>query len=113
MHDTHVNVRLIDWTSDVRIGFQKVLDPDCIDEDKNPIYLLEYLPIRLGYALTIHRCQGMTCSLLEVNLNKVFAAGQAYVAISRIRSLNGLKLIGLKKNAFIADKKIIEFYAHQ
>lgn len=113
MHDTHVNVRLIDWTSDVRIGFQKVLDPECIDEDKNPIYLFEYLPMRLGYALTIHRVQGATCSLLEVNLNKVFAAGQAYVAVSRVRTLEGLKLTGLKKNSFFSDKKIIEFYASQ
>lgn len=110
MHTDHINCRLIDWVSDVKIGFQKMLDPDCVDEDTNPVYLFEYLPIKLGYSFTIHKIQGASCSLLEVNLNKVFASGQAYVAISRVRSLDGLKLIGLKKNAFIADPKIIEFY---
>lgn len=110
MHDDHINARLIGWSSDVKIGFQKLLDPDCIDEDANPIYLFEYMPMRLGYAITIHRAQGMTCSVLEVDLGRIFAAGQAYVAISRVRSLAGLKLTGLKRNAFIADKKILEFY---
>ena len=113
MYDDHINARLIGWSSDVKIGFQKQLDPDCIDEDSNPIYLFEYMPVRLGYAGTIHRSQGMTCSLLEVDLSKIFAAGQGYVAISRVRSLAGLKLTGLKRNAFIADKKILEFYAKE
>ncbi len=110
MHDTHINCSLIGWGSEVKIGFQKVLDPDCIDEDSNPVYLFEYLPVRLGFAASIHRAQGMTCDLLEVDLNRVFAAGQAYVAISRVRSLEGLKLIGLKRNAFITDPRISEFY---
>jgi hypothetical protein len=46
-------------------------------------------------------------------MSKIFAAGQGYVAISRVRSLDGLKLTGLKRNAFIADKRIIEFYSKQ
>ncbi len=111
MHESHINASLVGWRSDVKIGFQKVIDPDCIDPDVNPIYIFEYLPVRLGWATSIHRAQGTTCSLLEVDLNRVFAAGQAYVAISRVQSLAGLKITGLKRNAFIADPKIIEFYA--
>lgn len=113
MHEDHVNARLIGWNSDVKIGFQKLLDPDCIDEDSNPIYLFEYLPVRLGWGSTIHKSQGATYNLLDIDMSKIFAAGQGYVAISRVRSLDGLKLTGLKRNAFIADKRIIEFYSKQ
>jgi ATP-dependent exoDNAse (exonuclease V) alpha subunit len=113
MYEDHINVRLIGWCSDVKIGFQKLLDPECIDPDNNPVYLFEYLPVRLGWASTVHKAQGMTCDLLEIDLSKIFAAGQGYVAISRVRSLAGLKLTGLKRNAFIADQKILEFYSSQ
>jgi ATP-dependent exoDNAse (exonuclease V) alpha subunit len=113
MYEDHINARLIGWSSDVKIGFQKLLDPECIDEDSNPIYLFEYLPVRLGWGSTIHKSQGATYNLLDIDMSKIFAAGQGYVAISRVRSLDGLKLTGLKRNAFIADKRIIEFYSKQ
>lgn len=110
MHEKHIIVELFDMDQDVKIAYHSVLDPDIIDEDLKPVYIFEYLPIKLGYAMTIHKCQGMTCSLLEIDLSKVFADGQAYVAVSRVKSLDGLKLIGLKRNAFKANKFILRFY---
>ncbi len=52
----------------------------------------------------------MTTSIMEVDLSKVFADGQAYVAVSRVRSIDGLKIIGLKESSFIANQKILQFY---
>lgn len=61
--------------------------------DKVVIAKLFQLPLRLGWALTIHRAQGMTLHQCHVDLGGgAFAAGQAYVALSRVRNIGGLTL---------------------
>ena len=47
------------------------------------------VPLKLGYALTVHKSQGLSMSLLEVDLQKCFDYGQAYVALSRATHLSG------------------------
>ena len=49
-------------------------------------------PIRLGWALTIHKAQGMTLDCVDIDVQEAFAPGQAYVALSRCKSLEGLYL---------------------
>lgn len=72
----------------------------------------EQFPLRLAYGITIHKSQGMTFDNLAVHFSKIFAAGQAYVALSRTRTSDGLFLSGFDHNLIITSPKVIEFYKH-
>ena len=67
-------------------------------------------PLRLAYGITIHRSQGMTFDKLIVNFNRIFDYGQAYVALSRTRTAEGLIIKDFNPQKIIANKEVIEFY---
>jgi hypothetical protein len=66
------------------------------------------LPLRLAWAITIHKSQGMTLDAAEMDLGDAFEPGMGYVALSRVRSLNGLKLMNLNEMALKVHPKILE-----
>jgi DNA-binding NarL/FixJ family response regulator len=69
-----------------------------------------HYPIKLAWAITVHKSQGLTFDKAIIDIGSAFAAGQAYVALSRLRSLNGLILTSrLNENAIDYDKNIAEF----
>lgn len=68
------------------------------------------IPLMLGWALTVHKCQGMTLDKVIVSLKGVFEAGQAYVALSRVRSLEGMRLVNFSPRLVRANKAALAFY---
>lgn len=69
---------------------------------------IRQVPLRLAWAITIHKSQGMTLDTAEMDLGNVFEPGMGYVALSRVRSLNGLKLLNLNELALKVHPKILQ-----
>ncbi|CUA75518.1 ATP-dependent DNA helicase pfh1 [Rhizoctonia solani] len=67
------------------------------------------IPLILAWALTVHKAQGQTIDRVRVDLAKTFAPGQAYVAISRCKSLEGLQLLNFSPSSVIVSKKVIDW----
>lgn len=79
-----------------------------IDEQDKILASITQIPLRLAWAITVHKSQGMTLDSAIVDLSTAFEYGQGYVAISRVRTLSGLFLLGLNKRALEVHPKIIE-----
>jgi len=68
------------------------------------------IPLRVAYAISIHRSQGGSLDYAEIDLSEVFEYGQAYVALSRVKSLKGLSIIGIDYDCIQADPIAVQYY---
>ncbi|XP_062105784.1 ATP-dependent DNA helicase pfh1-like [Humulus lupulus] len=68
------------------------------------------LPLTLAWALSIHKCQGMTLDCIETDLSKVFEYGMHYVVMSRVKGSDGLHITGLDPTRIKAHPKVVRFY---
>jgi hypothetical protein len=69
---------------------------------------IRQVPLRLAWAMTVHKSQGMSLDAAVMDLSHVFEFGQGYVALSRVRNLTGLYLLGLNDHALKVHPKILK-----
>lgn len=79
-----------------------------IEEEGKVKAEIEQLPLRLAWAITVHKSQGMSLDAMEVDLSKSFVKGMGYVALSRVRSLDGMKLLGFNDMSLEIDMEVLE-----
>ena len=77
------------------------------NDSGNVVAKVSQVPLKLAWAITIHKSQGMTLDSAEIDLSKTFEVGQGYVALSRIKNIDGLRLMGLNDKALSVDPLIL------
>lgn len=82
-----------------------------IEEDGKVKAEISQYPLRLAWAITVHKSQGMSLDAVEVDLSKSFEPGMGYVALSRVRSLEGLTILGINETALQVANEVLEFDA--
>jgi ATP-dependent DNA helicase PIF1 len=84
---------------------------DIIDTGNNKKKMITFIPLKLAYALSIHKSQGSSIDYLEIDLGEdIFISGQLYTALSRATNINNIKIINLSKSSFIKNEKVENFY---
>jgi len=83
-----------------------------VEENNKKILTVEQVPLRIAYAISIHRSQGCTLDYAQIDLSDVFEHGQAYVALSRLKKIEGLSLINVDFEKIKANAKAVAFYVN-
>ena len=101
-----ITIKLINGTL-YNVGYFHVKPLDELTKNLD----FKYLPLSLSWAISIHKSQGATIDLLEIDLGEsIFAAGQMYVAISRARNSRSVKITNFNKKSIKFSKSVIDFY---
>lgn len=77
------------------------------DNDKE-VASFTQIPLRLAWAITVHKSQGMTLDAAEIDLSKTFERGQGYVALSRLKSMKNLRLLGFNDKALEVEPLVLK-----
>lgn len=92
-------------------GVVRPIETKYWQSDQYPCCAIGQIPLRLAWAMTIHKIQGATLSMAEIDVGQnTFEYGQSYVALSRIKSLDGLYLSNFSPEKIKAHPKVIKFY---
>lgn len=96
----------------VRIGNGRIIDVATaawtVEENGDVKAEIKQYPLRLAWAITVHKSQGMSLDAAEIDLSGCFEKGMGYVALSRVRSLEGLSLLGLNDVARQVNEEVLE-----
>lgn len=120
LESDHIRVRMLKSDNVVMVGketwdkLKYTYNHQTQKIEQEQIGMFEQFPLALGWAITIHKSQGLTLEYLTLNLGSgAFASGQLYVALSRARTMDGITLakpIAMKDVK--ADPAVLEFYKH-
>ena len=93
-------------------GVSRVIDYNVweVEENGQKIIHVVQIPLRVAYAITIHRVQGSTLDYATIDLENIFEYGQSYVALSRVTSLDGLSVIGINYDKINAHPEAVKYY---
>ncbi len=87
-----------------------VIDSDSKELDEDVVGTFGHFPIKLAWAVTVHKSQGLTFDRAIIDVGRAFAPGQVYVALSRLRSLEGLILLSkIEDDVLFADAEVNRF----
>jgi ATP-dependent DNA helicase PIF1 len=79
--------------------------------EKFPSIGLKQIPLILAWAITIHKSQGITLAQAQIDAgSRIFECGQTYVALSRVKNLQGLYLTAFEPQQIRVKKKVREYY---
>lgn len=111
LDDSSITVKLNTTEEVINVGPAKWEYANGYGVNKVVLASVSQIPVRLAWAITIHKSQGMTLDSAVIDVSRVFATGQAYVAVSRVRSLDGLFLQGKLTSGFLnVSKDVKQFY---
>ena len=92
-------------------GSERIMTRNIWASDKIPGIGVSQIPLILAWALTIHKSQGATLDAAEIDVGSgIFECGQTYVALSRVKSLQGLYLTSFDANRIRINKKVKDYY---
>jgi ATP-dependent DNA helicase PIF1 len=93
-------------------GIKKTIDYEYFQSADYPTICIGQIPLCLAWALTIHKIQGASLSIADMDLgNTIFEFGQTYVALSRVRTLDGLYLSAFNPQRIKANPIVKDFYS--
>jgi ATP-dependent DNA helicase PIF1 len=108
---------VVDFVDDLPVvrfltGEERIIDYHTwkIQEQGVDVLHLEQIPLKIAFAISIHKGQGITVDYAEIDMEGIFEDGMAYVALSRVTSLNGLSIKNFRLGNIFANEKAVQFY---